>query len=180
MELHCVELTLFVGHSGDRSGLVARDHLEAGRERRDLVAVAHPHVEQAVLLPVDAVLDAVEELRVSAGADLGIAEFTHPGILDLATELSRHGLHAVADPEHRNPELEDGIGRLRRGIFIYRGGAAGENDPARGEAADEFRLDVEGMQLAVDLRLPDAARDQLRGLRAEAENEDLVVHYSTW
>src|SRR2546428_8485102 len=35
-------------------------------------------------------------------SDLGIAEFTHAGILDLAAELGRHGLHAVADPEHRN------------------------------------------------------------------------------
>ena len=179
MELHAVEFATFVGHSRDRSGLVARDHLEAGGERRDLVAVAHPHVEQAVLLAVDAVLDAFEQSGMAAGADLGIAEFAHPGILDLAAELSRHGLHAVADPE-RDPELEDGLGGLGRGVVVHGGGPPGEHDAARGEAADEFLVDVEGMQLAVDLRLPDAARDQLRVLRAEVEDEDLVVHYSTW
>src|SRR5437879_13590524 len=103
MELHSVELALFVGHCGDRSGLVARDHLEAGRERRDLVAVAHPHVEQAVLLTVDAVLDALEQSGMPAGADFGISEFAHPGILDLAAELRRHGLHPVATPEPRDP-----------------------------------------------------------------------------
>src|SRR5258706_15945808 len=115
-----------------------------------------------------------------ARADFGISEFAHPGILDLAAELRRHGLHAVADPEHRNPELEDRVRRLRRGIFIYRGGAAGENDAAGGQAADKFLVYVEGMQPPVDLRFPDAARDQLRILRAEVEDEDLVVHYSTW
>ena len=117
---------------------------------------------------------------MAAGADLGIAEFTHPGILDLAAELGRHGLHAVADPEHRNPELEDGVGGLGRRVIVHGGRPPREDDAARGKAADEILVDVEGMQLAVDLRLPDAARDQLRVLRAEVENEDLVVHYSTW
>src|SRR5258708_35879352 len=180
MELHSVEFARVVGYCRDRSGLVARDHLEAGRERRDFVAVAHPHVEQAVLLAVDAVLDAVEELRMAAGADLGIAEFAHPGILDLAAELSRHGLHAVTDPEHRDSELEDRVGSLGSGVFVHGGGPPGEDDAARREAAGDFLVDIEGMQLAVDLRLPDAARDQLRGLRAEGEDEALVVHYSTW
>src|SRR6266571_3257047 len=117
---------------------------------------------------------------MSSGAVLCVAVFALSRILDLAAELGRHGLHAVADPEHRNSELEDGVGGLGRRVIVNGRGAPGEDDAARGEAADEFLVDVEGMQLAVDPRLPDAARDQLRVLRAEVENEDLVVHYSTW
>src|SRR6185503_10211776 len=37
--------------------------------------------------------------------------------------------------------------------------------------------DVEGMQFAINTRLADAACDQLRVLRAEVENEDLVVSH---
>ena len=37
-------------------------------------------------------------------------------------------------------------------------------------------LDVVGVDLAVHMRLAHAARDQLRDLRAEVEDQDLVVH----
>src|SRR5258708_29747378 len=99
---------------------------------------------------------------MAGGADLGIAEFAHPGILDLAAELSRHGLHAVADSEHRDSELEDRVGSLGSGVVVHGGGPPGEDDAARREAADELLVDVEGMQLAVGLRLPGPARAPLR------------------
>jgi len=47
-------------------------------------------------------------------------------------------------------------------------------------------INVEGVQLAIDLRLSYPARDQLRVLRPKVEDKDLVVHssaglpYSTW
>ncbi len=176
VELHAVETARFVGHRGDRGRVVARDDLEARRQRRDLVAVAHPHVEQAVLFAVDAVLNAFEELGVAARAHFGVAELAHLGVFDAAAQWSRHRLHAVADAENGDPELEYGLGRLGRGVFVDRSRTAGENHPARGEVANEAVADVEGVQLAIDFGFPDPARDQLRVLRAEIEDEDLVVH----
>ncbi len=44
------------------------------------------------------------------------------------------------------------------------------------ERADEVVADVVRMDLAEDMRLADAARDQLRDLGAEVEDQDLVVH----
>jgi hypothetical protein len=57
---------------------VAAISAEAGRQLGDLVAVAHPHVEQAVALGVSAVLDAVEQPGVAARAHLGVAELARP------------------------------------------------------------------------------------------------------
>ncbi len=131
-------------------------------------------------LAVDAVLDALEQFGVPARADLGVAELAHPCVFHPAAELRRHRLHAVADAQYRNAQLEDPIGRFRRGVLVYGGRAAREDDAARSEVADEGLADVEGMQLAIHLRLPDPARDQLRVLRAEVEDEDLVAHYSPW
>jgi hypothetical protein len=48
VELHRVVAARLVGHAGDRAARRAGHQLEAGRQRGDLVAVAHPHLEHAV------------------------------------------------------------------------------------------------------------------------------------
>jgi hypothetical protein len=114
VELHGVEAALLVGHRGDRGRFVAADDLEARRQFGDLVAVAHPDVEQAVALGVAAVLDAVEQRGVAAGAHLGIAEFAP--FFELSTlppSCCGHRLHAVADAEHRHAQFEDHLRRAR-------------------------------------------------------------------
>ena len=44
MELHAVDAPGVVGDRGERRGVRGRDHAKAGRQRDDLVAVAHPHL----------------------------------------------------------------------------------------------------------------------------------------
>ncbi len=178
VELHAVEPARLVGHAGDRTSLAGRHQLEAGRQLDHLVAVAHPDVEQAMPLAVNPVLDPLEQLRVPPCPDLGIAELAHLRTLDLAAELLGHRLHAVADPEHRDAEVPDRPRRTRRRGLVHRGGSAGEDDPARRELADEAVGDVVGMKLAVDVLLAHPARDQLRVLRAEVEDQDAVVGHS--
>jgi hypothetical protein len=56
--------------------------------------------------------------------------------------------------------------------------AAGQDDSARRELANEAVAHVAGMNLAVDPRLAHAARDQLRVLRAEIEDQDLFVMHA--
>jgi len=92
--------------------------LNPGGSSVTFVAMTHPHVEQAVTLVIAAILYALEEFRVAARTNLGIAELSFLRILDLAAELSRHRLHAVADSQHRHTELEYGIGRARRFFFV--------------------------------------------------------------
>ena len=92
-----------------------------------------------------------------------------------AAELLRHGLHAIADAEHRHAELEHGRGRARRAAYsITDCGPAGEDDAAGAEGSHLGVADVPGMDLAVDPELANAARDELGVLRAEIEDQDAI------
>src|ERR1051325_4588477 len=95
--------------------------------------------------------------------------------LDPAAELLRHGLHAVADAEHRHTRFESGARGFPGRLLVRRHVAAGEDDAAGAEAAHEIIGDVVGMDLAVDLGFPDAPRDQLRVLRSEIQDKNLLV-----
>ena len=172
MELHRVEAARRIGHRRDRACVAAADRRESRRQRGHLVAVAHPDVEEAVPFGVAAVLDAGEELRMSARADLGIAELAHAPGLDRAAQLRRHRLHAVADAEHRHALRPHGVGRARRVALGHAVRPAREHDALRREAPHEVVADVVRMDLAVDVRLAQAARDELRVLRAEIEDQD--------
>ncbi len=123
------------------------------------------------------ILDAVEQARVAAGAHLGVAEFAHLARLDLAAELSGHGLHAVADAQHRHAQLEHRLRRARRRLLGHRHMAARQDHAAGAEIAHELLADVVGMDFAVDPRFAYAPRDELCVLRAEVEDEDFLMHH---
>jgi hypothetical protein len=145
-------------------------------ERDDLVAVAHPHPEQAVTFGVALVLDAFEQLRVAPRPHQRMPELAHFPRLHRPAELLRHRLHAVADAEHWNAQLERRA-RRGRGRFVVGGKmAAGEDHAPGAKIAHERVSHVPWVDLAVDLRLAHAARDQLRVLGAEIEDQDAVVH----
>ena len=109
---------------------------------------------------------------MSARANLRIAEFAHAPGLDRAAQLRRHRLHAVADAEHRHALRPDGGRRARRVAVGHAVRPAREHDALRREAPHEVVADVVRMDLAVDVRLAQAARDELRVLRAEIEDQD--------
>ena len=122
MELGGVELALVVGDHRDRRVLRRADHAEAFRQLRHAVAVAHPDRIALALLP-----HALEQRRVLGHQDLGAAELAVMTALDLAAELLRHRLLAVADAEHRHAGLEDRGGRERRILVEHRGRPAGQD-----------------------------------------------------
>ncbi len=176
VELHAVEATRLVGHAGDRAARRRGHQLEARGQRGDLVAVAHPHLEHAVALGGAEVLDPVEELRVAARADLGVAELAVVAPLDGAAELRRHRLHAVADAQHRHADRPDRMRRAQLVVLVGAGVAAAEDDPLGREGPHEVVGHVLRVDLAVHVRFAYAAGNQLGDLRAEIEDEDLVVH----
>src|SRR5207244_3497790 len=95
MELHAVEVSRLVHHRRDGRRVVARHNAEPRRQRGDLVAVAHPDVEQAMARVVGTVLDALQQSAVPARANLGVSEFARIAACDRPAELRRPGLHAV-------------------------------------------------------------------------------------
>jgi hypothetical protein len=168
VELHRVEAAIFVGHAGDGAGIGGRHELEAGRHFGDLVAVAHPDVEHALAFGRGVVGDVLEQRRVAAGAHVGGAEFALVAAFDLAAQLVRHGLHAVADAQHRKAQIEDGLRRLVGGFFVNAGVAAGKDHALEravlGVVADPFVADVAGVDFAEHVGVAHAAGDQLGDL----------------
>ena len=132
--------------------------------------MTHPDVEEflTALFVVD---DAVEQAVAFGLGDAGVAEFVfftgHHG----AAQLLGHGLHAVADAQHRHALLE----RRLRGPRGLGGGdgfrAAGEDDALGVEFGDVLGGGVEGADFAVDADFAYAASDQLGVLGAEVEDQ---------
>src|SRR5208282_4731540 len=84
----------------------------------------------------------------------------------------RDHIQAVADSEHRTAQIEHLIGDIRRILLVETGRSAGKNYPARIHRADFFGRQVERMDFAIHAGLAHAARNQLRVLAAEIEDQD--------
>src|SRR5450830_1420183 len=176
VELHAVELALFIGHGGDRAARRVAHQLEAWRHVQHLVAMAHPDFQHAVAFVGNEVSDAVQQFGVAAGAYFSVAEFTHQAVFHLAAQLGRHGLHAVANAQHRHAQLEHGLRRTRR--IAFQGGivAARQDDAGRAIVAHEFIADVIREDFGKHARIAHAAGDQLGDLGAEIENKNFSMH----
>ncbi len=125
MKLQPVKLAAFVSHCGNRCSDVVGDDFKTARQYIHLVAMTHPHVEQTVAFRIGPVLDFPQQFGMPSCTHFGITEFTHQAVLHLAAELRRHGLHAVADAQHRHADLEHDLRSARRVTFDHRGRAAG-------------------------------------------------------
>ena len=93
---------------------------------------------------------------------------------NLAAQLRGHCLHAVADTEHRNTELEYELRCARRFIEIYRFGTAGKNNAAGIERTNILVGHIPGVNFGVDADFADSPGDQLCVLAAEVEDQQLV------
>lgn len=173
VELDAVEALFVVGHGGDGAAFRGGGDHEAFRDAADAVAVAHPDVEEflAALFVID---DAVEQTVAFGLGDAGVAEFVFFTGDHGAAQLLGHGLHAVADAQHRHALLE----RRLRGPRGLGGGdgfrAAGEDDALGVELGDVFGGGVEGADFAVDADFAYTAGDQLGVLGAEVEDQDAL------
>ena len=91
---------------------------------------------------------------------------------------SRHQLHAVADAEHRHAGVEHAPARsAARPARTRSSGPPDRMMPAGRRARDLGQRRVERQNLGVDRQLAQPARDQLRELRAEIENDDGLVSH---
>ena len=170
MELHRVEVARLVGDRGEGCVVRAADDLEARRQPRHPVAMAHPDRIALAFSP-----HALEQRALGDDLDLGAAELAVMAALDLAAELRRHRLLAIADAEHRHAGAEDVLRRPRRDRLGHRGRPAGEDHALRLHLAEGLLGRLERHDLGIDPLLPHPPRDELRHLRAEIDDEDLVV-----
>ena len=172
MELHGKETARGIGGDGEGGVGGGAIDLEPRRDGRDVVAVAHPDLFAPVGEP------AVEDGKPRIGGrDKGAAEFgSAVAAFDLAAEAMHHHLLAIADAEDRDAHVEDARRRHRRAFGKDRSRTAGEDHGLGGKGAEEGVVHlVERVDLAIDVQLAQAARDQLRHLAAEVDDEEAVM-----
>ncbi len=166
VELDPVQPTLDVLQRGHRRLGRARERREAGRRLEHGVAVRHP----AALLGGRAAQQPARLRHRQPRA----AELPHLGALDPAAEREHQRLHAVADAEHGDPELEQLRVQPRGAGRVHRRGAARQDQALGPAAAHLVDADVVRQQLGEHAALAHPPRDQLRVLPAVVEDDDLV------
>ena len=85
--------------------------------------MAHPDIEEAVSLRVNAILDIPQQRGMTTGPDFGVAELPHLASLHHAAQLRCHRLHAIANAKHWHARLEYGLRRTWSAAFPDRGRA---------------------------------------------------------
>ena len=164
VELDGEQAALAILHRGDGDPVGGRGDAEAFGRARDGVAVAHPDgVGRRQVLQQRAGLRDVE---------LGPAVLPVAGRRDLPAEVLRHQLVAVADPEHRDAEVEQPRVDLRRALLVDAQRAAGQDDAGRALRRELGSRQVVRDDLGVDVRLAHPPGDQLGVLRPEIDDED--------
>ena len=139
-------------------------------------ALRHPGHIVPVAHPGDALLrKSPEQGAVRIENRLGLAVFPCSGVLgggDKSSQGLGQDLAAVADAQDRHPQGEHPRVRLGRIRQIDAVGPAGEDDADGIEAADLLQGHVVGVQLTIDLLLPDAPGDQLVILSTEIKDQN--------
>ncbi len=168
MELHRPHLLRRIFNRGD--GVRRACHLLKPRcQFYRFIAVRHPHRElrRQVFKQPRARLDLYFRMAVFALA--GGAHFSPEGMC--------HVLQAIADAKNRQAQAEHARIGDRRVFVVYRGRSAGKNQSHGRIAADFLQRRITRQHHGEDLQFTDAARDELRILRAKVEdNNGLSFH----
>ena len=113
----------------------------------------------------------VEELGL-ARCEVGLAELGGAGSLDLPAEVAGHELHAVADAQRRDSQVEDCGVEVGRPVRVDRRGASGQNQRRRVAGRELRSGEPMPHELRVHPRFAHAPRDELAVLAAEIDDED--------
>ena len=172
MVLHAVEAALFIADGDIRAGVGMRDEGEALGHDLHVVAVAHPrHAFFG---------KALEELAARIEERLGLAVFARGGVAcgnDLAAEVVRDELAAVADAEHGHARVKERGINVRRILKVNAVRAAGEDEADGIHREKVCKRRRVGLDLAVNAAFAHAARDELVVLAAKVQYDDgLKVH----
>ena len=124
----------------------------------------------------DEVVDAIEQRGMAAGPHLGIAEFAHFAQLHLAAQLFGHGLHAVADAQHRHAGFKYCRRNARRIALDHRIRPARKDDAGGAVIAHEVIINVIRINFRKYAAIAHAARNQLSNLGAEIKDQNLGMH----
>ena len=164
---NCTPQILRVVVLDDRHGRIGRAGRGPEPRRRlgDRVEVAHPHVVSIWNIRV-------QHRRVGGAGEVGTPVLAAHAATDGATQLLGDQLGAVADAEDRHAEVVDRRIELRRALHVDALRAAGQDDRCRVFGGHLGGVQAVRDDLGVDAQLAHPARDQLRVLGAEIDDED--------
>ncbi len=169
VELETDEAPFWIEKCRDFGRGGAGEHLEPVRDALHQIAMTHPDG-----LPLRR---AHEHRFFRHHLELGKAVLAVRGGLHVSAEVAGHQMKPVADPEHRNPEIENFFVDLERTVFEDTCGPARQHDGDRCQRPDLGARQVAALDHGLDPEFPQSARDQLRVLRPEIEDEnDLMLH----
>jgi hypothetical protein len=94
---------------------------------------------------------------------------------DIPTKVVGEELHAVADAENGDTQVEDVGGEGRRTVVIDAAWATRKDDCAWGEGTDAIGGGVPREDFGVDACFADTPHDQARVLRPVVENDDRLA-----
>src|SRR5262245_15032969 len=92
-----------------------------------------------------------------------------------AAQLLRHGLLAVADAEDRHARRIDRLRRKRRALLKHRGRPPGQDHALRSQPREGFASLLEWYDFAINFLFTDAPGNKLSNLRAQIDDENLIV-----
>ena len=171
VELGAIIAPLVIGDQGEGGAVAGRHDPEARGEAGDLVAMAHPD-----LMPLPDLPEAVEQHAAFGNGQIGAAELAAlAGLVaraDLAAELVRHHLLAVADAEDRQAAVEQDLRRAGTAFLGHAGRRSRQDDALGLQPVKGLLGAVERSDLRIDPGLADPAGDKLRDLRAEIDDQD--------
>src|SRR5690606_10029547 len=145
MELDSVEFPPLVCDCREGGACRGPDDLETGRQCRDAVAMAHPHLVARSLCP-----DTLKQRAILLDFQKGAAELAVVPGFHLAAELRAHGLLAITDAEHGNAGGKHGFGRTRGTDLDCGMGAAGKDHGFWPDAPECFVGRLKRHDLAID------------------------------
>jgi len=155
------DLTIGVGHGRDHALVRPSRHRESGRDRLDVIAVAHPH-HVAVALEIGK-----ERPRLGLEHHVRQPVLPRAAPAELPAKVLGQQLHPVANPQNRPATLEPAGIERRRIVAQNRGWPAREDQTHQSVGKDLGCGIGAGSNLAVDPKFPDPPSDQLGVLRTE-------------
>jgi len=89
-----------VRHGRERRIVAGGDDFEPRRHGDHVIAVTHPDVQHPPILGIAVVFQAIEQRESFVGLTRAAPNSRCDEPSNLASQLRRHGLHAVANSEH--------------------------------------------------------------------------------
>ena len=164
MKLEPVDRQLVMPHRRDRAGRGRGQGQKTGPGVVELIAMAHP--DGRFLRDV-----AKERLGRIQHMTLGAAELACRRRVDLAPQHLAGQLHPVADPQDRQPQLEDRRIALRRPGFVNTRRPARENQGERVQLANPLGRDVMADDPRKRMTLANPASNELHILSTEIKDQ---------